>query len=121
MIKWRVSACFAMVAAGGFLVAACSASASFSVGTTPSVPKHSVETTVATDLAKRVNQPTPKVACPGDLKAKVGTVMYCNLTPKGSKVTYPVKVTVNAVNGTKANFNMQVSTTPGHFTPPSSS
>jgi hypothetical protein len=107
------------VAAGGWLVTGCSASAHISIGGTPSVSKHDVETEVATTLAKQQNQPVPKVVCPGDLKAKIGTVMYCSLTAKGSTTAYPVKLRVNSVSGKQAHFNIVVSKTPGHFTAPS--
>ncbi len=115
--KRRVLAFIVTVAAGGWLVAGCSAHVS--IGGTPAVPRHSVETEVATTLARQVNEPVPKVVCPGDLKAKVGTVMYCSLTAQGSTTTYPVKVQVDSISGTQVHFNIQVSQTPGHFTGPS--
>ncbi len=107
--KGHVLAFIVTVAAGGWLVAGCSSG-------TSAVPKHSVETEVATTLARQVNQPTPKVVCPGDLEAKIGTVMYCSLTAQGSTTVYPVKVQVDSINGTQVHFNIQVSKTPGHFT-----
>jgi Domain of unknown function (DUF4333) len=117
--KGRIPAFLATVTLGALLVAGCSASASFSVGTTPTVPKQSVENEVATVVAQKVSQPTPKVVCPGDLAGKVGTVMYCTLTPQGSSTSYPVQVKVDSVNGTDVHFNILVSSTPGHFTAPS--
>ena len=104
-------------AAGGWLVAGCSASVS--IGGPSTVPRHSVETEVATTLARQLNQPVPTVVCPGDLKAKIGTVMYCSLTAQGATTTYPVQVQVNSISGTNVHFNIQVSQTPGHFTAPS--
>jgi hypothetical protein len=115
--KRRVLGVVATAAAGGLLVAGCSASVS--IGGTPSVPKATVENEVATTLAKQENQPVPKVVCPGDLKAKIGTVMYCSLTAQGSTTAYPVKLQVDSVSGTEAHFSIVVSETPGHFTPPS--
>jgi hypothetical protein len=114
--KGYVRAVMVTVAAGGCLIAGCSASVS--IGGTPAVPRNSVETEVATTLAKQENQPVPKVVCPGDLKAKVGTVMYCSLTAQGSTTAYPVKVQVDSISGGKVNFSIEVSQTPGHFTPP---
>lgn len=108
----HILAVIIMAAAGGWLVAGCSAH--FSVG--GSASKHTVETDVATTLARKLHQPVPKVVCPGDLKAKVGTVMYCSLTPPGSTTTYPVKLQVNSTSGGQAHFGIQVSKTPGHFT-----
>jgi hypothetical protein len=93
--------------------------ASVSIGGTPAVPRHSVQTEVATTLARQENQPVPKVVCPGDLKAKIGTVMYCSLTAQGSTAAYPVKVQVDSISGTRVHFSIEVGQTPGHFTPPS--
>ena len=114
--KGHVLAVIVTVAAGGWLVAGCSAHVS--VGDTSTVPKHSVETEVATTLARQENQPVPKVVCPGDLKDKVGTVMYCSLTAQGSTITYPVKLQVGSISGTQVHFSIEVSQTPGHFTAP---
>jgi Domain of unknown function (DUF4333) len=114
--KGHVLAVIVTVAAGGWLVAGCSAHVS--VGDTSTVPKHSVETEVATTLARQENQPVPKVVCPGDLTGKVGTVMYCSLTAQGSTTAYPVKVQVESISGTQAHFSIEVSQTPGHFTAP---
>lgn len=77
-----------------------------------------IETEVATTLARQLNQPVPEVVCSGDLKAKAGTVTYCSLTAQGSTTAYPVKVPVDSTSGGKVHFNIQVSQTPGHFTPP---
>jgi hypothetical protein len=117
--KRHVLTSIAVMAAGGWLVTGCTVSAHISVGGTPSVSKHDVESEVANTLAKQLNQPVPKVVCPRDLKAKVGTIMYCSLTAKGSSTAYPVKVRVNSVDGKQAHFNIVVSKTPGHFTAPS--
>jgi hypothetical protein len=87
-------------------------------GGTPAVSRQSVQTEVATVLARKAHQPTPKVVCPGDLKAKIGTVMYCSLTAQGSTTAYPVKVQVDSISGTQVHFSIEVSQTPGHFTPP---
>jgi hypothetical protein len=113
--KRHVLAAIVTVAAGGLLAGGCSVHVSAG-GTT--VPKHSVETEVATTLAKQENQPVPKVVCPKDLTGKVGTVMYCSLTAQGSTDVYPVQVRVNSISGSQVHFNIQVSETPGHFTPP---
>ena len=114
--KRHVLAAIVTVAAAGLLAGGCSAHVSVG-GTT--VPKHSVETEVATTLAKQENQPVPKVVCPKDLTGTVGTVMYCSLTAQGSTDVYPVQVRVNSISGSQVHFNIQVSETPGHFTPPS--
>jgi hypothetical protein len=112
--KRHVLAVIVTVAAGGWLVAGCSAHVS--IGETSTVPRHAVETEVATTLARQENQPVPKVVCPGNLKGKVGTVMYCSLTAQGSDVTYPVRLQVDSTSGTQVHFHIEVSKTPGHFT-----
>ena len=110
------AAIVAVAAATGWLVAGCSASVS--VGGPSAIPKHTIESKAATTLAQEVHQPVPKVVCPGDLQATVGTVMYCSLTAQGATTVYPVKVQVDSVSGTQVHFNIEVSQTPGHFTAP---
>jgi Domain of unknown function (DUF4333) len=113
--KGQVLAVIVAVAAGGWLAAGCSAHVS--IGETPAmVSRHSVESEVATTLARQENQPVPKVVCPGDLKGKVGTVMYCSLTAQGSDIAYPVRLRVDSASGTRVHFHIEVSKTPGHFT-----
>ncbi len=112
----HILAVIVAVAAGGWLVAGCSAHVS--IGETPSVSRNTLQTQVANTLARQANQPVPKVVCPGNLSGKVGTVMYCSLTPQGSTVTYPVKLRVNSTSGTQAHYSIAVSQTPGHFTAP---
>jgi len=112
--KGHVLAVIIAVAAGGWLGAGCSAHVS--IGETPAVSRHAVETQVATTLARQENQPVPKVVCPGDLMGKVGTVMYCSLTAQGSGTTYPVRLRVDSASGTRVHFHIEVSKTPGHFT-----
>lgn len=105
----------AAVAAGAFLATAgCSVQAS--IGSGGAMVKSSVETNVASTVAKRLKELAPKVSCPGDLKAKTGTVMTCTLTPPGSATSYPVKVQVTSTDGGKVHFSVHVSKTPGHFT-----
>jgi len=58
------------------------------------------------------------VVCPGDLKGKVGTVMYCSLTAQGATTVYPVKVQVDSISGTQVHFSIEVSQTPGYLTAP---
>jgi hypothetical protein len=106
--KGHALAVIVTVAAGGWLVAGCS-------GAPSTVPRHTVETEVATTLARQLNQPVPKVVCPGDLHVQVGTVMYCSLTAQGSTTAYPVKVQVDSISGSQVHFSIKVSRTPGHF------
>jgi len=75
------------------------------------VSQKTVETQVASELASELHQPTPKVVCPGDLKAKVGASMVCKLTAQGSTTSYNVTVTVSSVTNGVAHFNAQVAKT----------
>ena len=115
----RIGAGRAALGAVAVALALVGCNAHVSIGGSPAVPRNSVQTEVATVVARQANQPVPKVVCPGDLKAKVGTVMYCSLTPQGSTTSYPVKVQVDSIDGTQVHFRIEVSRTPGHFTPPS--
>jgi hypothetical protein len=72
------------------------------------VPKAVVESQTAKILAAETGQGLPHVKCPGDLRAKVGASLKCVLTPKGSKLKYPVVVTVNSVTKGTAHFHVQV-------------
>jgi hypothetical protein len=75
---------------------------------TGSVPKSVVESQSAKILAAETGQGLPHVQCPGDLRGKVGASIKCVLTPKGSKLKYPVVVTVNSVRKGTAHFHVQV-------------
>lgn len=122
--KGHVLAVAVAVATGGWLVAGCSAHVSVGgpsavpAHTVETVPRQTVETQVATTLARQLHQPVPKVVCPADLKAEIGTVIYCSLTAQGSATAYPVKVQVYSISGSHVNFHSTVSQTPGHFTAP---
>jgi hypothetical protein len=72
------------------------------------VSQSTVEKQVAQQLAAQVHQPLPKVVCPGDLDAKVGTTMKCTLTPQASSQVLPVTVTVTSVTNGVAHFHAVV-------------
>jgi Domain of unknown function (DUF4333) len=77
---------------------------------TGSVPKTVVEAQAAKVLAQETGlkpQP-PIVTCPGDLKGQVGASIHCTLRPAGSRLVYPVKVTVNSVKNGTAHFYVHV-------------
>jgi hypothetical protein len=87
------------------LLTGCHASASLG---SKSVSQQTVEDQTATILADRAHQPVPTVTCPGDLAAKVGTTMTCQLTPKGSTERDPVHITVDSVSGGTAHWKISV-------------
>ncbi|HET9973308.1 MAG TPA: hypothetical protein VFQ68_34095 [Streptosporangiaceae bacterium] len=53
-----------------------------------------------------------------DSRVRLAQGEYCSLTAQGSTVVYPVQVRVNSLSRSQVRFNIQVSETPGHFTPP---
>ena len=105
MLKCRVVLVGVAATASAVLFSACSASVSVGTG---EVPRATVQTQVARQLAAETLQPTPTVTCPGGLTAKVGASIDCTLTPKGGTTTYPVHVTVNSVTNGTAHFVAQV-------------
>lgn len=86
--------------------ASCSGSVSVGGG---DVAQAEVEAQVASQLAKTVdNGLTPTIVCPGDLDAKVGATMTCELSVEGQDGTYPVFVEVTAVKDGVASFSAEV-------------
>src|ERR1700689_1114448 len=96
------SARLALNASAGILAAALLGTRGVPAGATAGdVPKSVVEAQAAKVLAAETGQESPSVKCPGDLQGKVGATLRCVLIPKGSKLKYPVVVTVGSVhNGT---------------------
>ena len=76
--------------------------------TTGAVPKAVVESQTAKILAAETGQGLPHVTCPSNLQGRVGASLTCVLTPKGSKLKYPVVVRVNSVRQGTAHFHVQV-------------
>jgi hypothetical protein len=72
------------------------------------VPAKVVEAQAAKILASETGQAPPHVVCRTGLEGKVGAHINCRLTTKGSKLVFPVRVTVNAVHGGTAHFSVQV-------------
>ena len=98
-----------LVAAGSACLLLCGlGSVTASAASSGSVPKGVVEAQAAKVLAAETGQKPPKVTCPGDLQGKLGAFINCRLTPAGSKLVYPVKVTVNSVKNGTAHFFVQV-------------
>jgi hypothetical protein len=85
--------------------------ASISVGKNE-VKKSDVEAQVAAELAAKVKQPTPKVTCPGGLRAKVGASIDCQLVAQGDTASYPVHVVVDTVTNGKVHFTATVGDQP---------
>lgn len=99
------------IAATGVLVLLSGCGVSVHVGKNE-VSRSDVETQVAKELAAKVNQPVPKVTCPGPLKAKVGASLDCDLVAQGDTAVYAVHVVVDSVKNGKVHFNAQVADQP---------
>jgi hypothetical protein len=77
------------------------------------VPQSVVQQQAEKVLAKETGQAPPTVKCPSGLPATNGAHINCTLTAKGSKLVYPVRVTVNKVLLGAAHFTVQVGQAPG--------
>jgi hypothetical protein len=97
-----------MVFVGSMTVSLLGALGSTAAAATGAVPKAIVESQSAKILAAETGEGLPHVKCPGDLQGRVGASIKCVLTPKGSKLKYPVVVTVNSVSKGTAHFHVQV-------------
>jgi hypothetical protein len=84
--------------AAGLLLAACSS--------TGAVTQADVESQISSQIAAEVGVTPESVSCPGDLAATVGTTMQCTLVSEGQ--TFPVDISVTAVDGTNVNFDISV-------------
>jgi hypothetical protein len=62
-------------------------------------------------LEQKIGQ-RPDITCPDDVEAKVGTETRCTLTADGLDGTYGVTVKIKSVEGTTANFDVQVDSQP---------
>jgi len=91
-------------------LAGCSSNASVSLSPDPAVPQNEVQTTAQAQLTKAVGQKAPPISCPGDLKAKLGTVMTCKIVLSGK--SYDVVLTVNSVNGSDVKYDVKVGDKP---------
>ena len=90
-------------------VAACSVSVTSN--TTTRLPAADVATGAEDALEKQVGA-RPDVSCPDDLEAEVGAETRCTLTAGGDPTEYGVTVTVTAVEGTDAEFDIVVDEEP---------
>jgi hypothetical protein len=91
-----------VLASVGVLLAACSSAGS--------VSKADVEQEAAAQLAAAVGVAPDSLTCPGDLAAEVGTEMRCELT--AGDATYGLTITVTAVDGESAEFDVVVDDAP---------
>ncbi len=89
-------------AAAGLLASA--AGCSFSVGSSPQVSKSDVAKQITSKMTDAAGNKPDTVTCPGDLPAKVGAQLNCEMKVKDQ--TYDVNVTVTSVNGSDVKYDM---------------
>ena len=82
-------------------VAACSCSVGSS---SPNVGKSDVASQITSKMTDPTGNKPESVNCPGDLVAKVGAQLNCEMKAGGQ--TYNVNVTVTSVNGNDVKFDM---------------
>ena len=78
---------------------------------TPAVPADEVADDVATLLEDQVGV-RPEIACPDELPVEVGAQMRCTLTAGEDPTEYGVTVTVEAVDGDKPAYSVEVDQEP---------
>ena len=80
------------------------AGCSFSVGSSHSVGRSDVESQITSKMTDAAGNKPDSVACPGDLPAKVGAQLNCDMKVKYE--SYNVNVTVTSVDGGDVKFDM---------------
>ena len=68
--------------------------------------------TAAEDALEQQVGARPDIVCPGDLEAEVGAETRCTLTAGDDPTEYGVTVTVTAVDGGDAEFDVEVDQQP---------
>ncbi len=76
----------------------------------PELAKADVEQSAMKTLSAAVGKPSPAITCPGNLKGKVGAKLTCSAPMDGK--TYDVMITVTSIEGTTANFSVEVADKP---------
>lgn len=87
------------------------AACSFSIGGNTMLEAETVATEAEDALEEQVGA-RPDISCPEDLKAEVGAETRCTLTAGGEPDEYGVTITVTAVDGEDAEFDVVVDEAP---------
>jgi hypothetical protein len=77
---------------------------SFSAGSSHTVAKRDVENQITAKMTDAAGNKPQTVTCPGDLPAKVGAQLNCEMKVKDQ--TFNVNVTVTSVDGSDVKFDM---------------
>ena len=83
------------------------AACSFSIGGSDVLEAETVATEAEKALEEQVGS-RPDISCPDDLEAEVGAETRCTLTADGDPDEYGVTITVTAVEGDDAEFDIVV-------------
>jgi hypothetical protein len=78
---------------------------------TSTLPANEVATKAEDALQQQIGV-RPTISCPDDVKAEVGVKTRCTLTGGDDPTRYGVTVTVTSVDGTNAEFDIQVDQQP---------
>ncbi|GAB7144080.1 DUF4333 domain-containing protein [Mycobacterium riyadhense] len=95
---------FVAGAAVGLMASAGACSCSIGTSSSHSVSKSKVISQITAKMTDAAGNKPDSVTCPGDLPAKVGAQLNCEMKVKDS--TYNVNVTVTSVNGNDVKFDM---------------
>ncbi|CAM4274767.1 hypothetical protein MB901379_01486 [Mycobacterium basiliense] len=93
-----------LVSGAALGVMASAGACSCSIGSSHSVSKEDVVQQITAKMTDAAGNKPESVTCPGNLPAKVGAQLNCEMQVKGS--TYNVNVTVTSVNGSDVKFDM---------------
>jgi len=104
MVHKIVRTLLASGAAVGLMASAGACSCSIGSSSSHSVSKSDVASQITTKMTDAAGNKPSSVTCPGDLPAKVGAQINCEMKVKES--TYNVNVTVTSVNGDDVKFDM---------------
>ncbi|SOJ54097.1 hypothetical protein MSIMFB_01594 [Mycobacterium simulans] len=95
---------FVAGAAVGLMASAGACSCSIGTSSSHSVSKSDVASQITAKMTDAAGNKPDSVTCPGDLPAKVGAQLNCEMKVKDA--TYNVNVTVTSVNGNDVKFDM---------------
>jgi mRNA-degrading endonuclease toxin of MazEF toxin-antitoxin module len=91
-------------AAAGLMAGVGACSCSIGAGGPKAVSKSDIADQITAKMTDAAGNKPSSVTCPGDLPAKVGAQVNCEMKVKDQN--FNVNVTVTSVNGSKVNFDM---------------
>ncbi|MGO9383714.1 MAG: DUF4333 domain-containing protein [Mycobacterium sp.] len=91
-------------AAAGLMASVGACSCSIGAGSSHAVSKSDIASQITSKLTDAAGNKPDSVTCPGELPAKVGSQLNCEMKVKNQ--TFNVNVTVTSVNGNDVKFDM---------------